>query len=259
MSQQAVVRTKEKVRLIKKSGRITAAALKKTLASVTAGITLTELDRMAEEEIVRLGGQASFKTVPGYYFATCLTINNEVVHGLPRPIKLQLGDILSIDVGAVYQGWHTDAAWSVVVDEGTAGNRYQKERQFLEVGEKTLWSAIRHAVAGQRIGDISAAIQRGIESEGFSVVKSLSGHGVGRTAHEEPEIPEYGQSGTGPKLKAGMVLAIEVIYTQGSGELFKKEDGWTLASVEGGRGGLFEMSVIVGRKKPEIITDWRGV
>ena len=257
------VRNEVELKLIRKSGEITAGAMRKTLESVRPGITLVELDRIAEDEILRLGGGSSFKSVPGYYWTTCLTINDEVVHGIPRPIKLKKGDILGVDLGAVYQGWHTDSAWSVVVggsrpEDGQSLVEEEKGK-FLKVGEKVLWQAISYAVEGNQIGDISSAIQNGVEGSGFSVVKSLSGHGVGRSAHEEPEIPEYGKAKTGIKLCAGMVLAIEVIYTQGKGEVFEKEDSWTIASKDHSLGGLFEMSVVVGKKKGEVITDWRKV
>lgn len=246
-------RTEKELESVRRSGWITAAALKKIIESVRPGISLVELDRIGEEEIKRLGGQSSFKTVPGYFWTTCLTLNEEVVHGLPRQIKLQEGDVLGIDLGAVYQGWHTDAAWSVLVQ-----NQEEKKR-FLKVGERTLWESIGKAVEGNRIGDISATIQAGIERAGFSVVKSLAGHGVGRSAHEEPEIPEFGKVGQGRILKKGMTLAIEVIYTEGNGEVITREDGWTIAAADRHLGGLFEMTVIVGKEQPEIITDWRKV
>lgn len=249
-----LVRSAQELDLMRKSGLISAKALKKVLSSVRPGINLEELDRIAEDEILRLGGQASFKTVSGYNFTTCLTVNDEVVHGLPRPIKLKTGDILSVDLGAVYEGWHTDVAWSVVVGEG---NAEAGKKKFLEVGEKTLWEAIGKAVEGKRIGDISSTIQKGVEKEGYSIVKSLTGHGVGRKAHEEPEIPGFGQAGAGIKLKKGMTIAIEVIYTTGSGKVRELGDGWTIASLDKSLGGLFEMSVIVGKKGAEVLTDWR--
>lgn len=252
------VRNKEELRLMRKSGEITAKALKKVLENVQVGRTLAELDKIAEEEILRLGGEASFKTVPGYFWTTCLTVNDEVVHGIPRRMTLQAGDVLSVDLGAVYPpgGWHTDAAWSVVVG---SGKPELEKKRFLEVGEKTLWKAIGQAVAGNKIGDISAVIQEGVEGAGYSVVKSLAGHGVGQSPHERPDVPTFGQPGTGLTLREGMTIAIEVIYTAGEGEVWEKEDGWTIATKDGSLGGLFEMSMIVGRKKPEVLTDWRKV
>lgn len=256
----------KKLDLMRKSGWITAKALKKVILAAKPGISLIELEKIAEDEIKKLGGKPSFKSVPGYFWTTCLTVNDEVVHGIPREIILKEGDILGIDLGAVYQGWHTDAAWSVIVKNQKENLlrrskiKDQKEKQqFLEIGEKTLWAALNKALVGNMIGDISGAIQQRIEGAGYSVVKSLAGHGVGRSPHEEPEIPEFGQAGTGPKICQGMTLAIEVIYAKGGGEVYEKEDCWTIATLDGSLGGLFEMSVIIGEKGPEVITDWRKV
>lgn len=249
-----LLRTIEEIANLKISGEITAKALKKTIEQAKVGMSLIELDKIAEDEILRLGGQASFKTVPGYFWTTCLTINDEVVHGIPRDIKINDGDVLNIDLGAVYKGWHTDSAWTIIV-----GNSTPDKKRFLAVGEEALWKSIGQAEDGNQIGDISSTIQQVVEGAGYSVVKSLTGHGVGRKPHEDPAIPEYGQPKTGVFLKAGMSLAIEVIYTQGKGDLYRKEDMWTLASVDKSLGGLFEMSIIVNKGKAEVLTDWRKV
>jgi methionyl aminopeptidase len=249
------IRTEEELDLMRKSGQITAKALKKVLQNVKPGVSLVELDQIADDEMRRLGAGASFKTVPGYYWATCLTVNDEVVHGIPRDIILKEGDLLGVDLGAVYKGWHTDAAWSVLV-----GKQEDKEKlRFLRVGEEALWKAVGQAVQGRQIGDISAAIQETIEGAGYSVVKSLAGHGVGRQPHEEPEVPTYGKKGAGQGLQAGMTIAIEAIYAQGKGDVYEKDDGWTIATWDKSLGGLFEMSVIVNKGKAEVLTDWRKV
>lgn len=257
-----LIKTEKELIYLRKSGIITAKTLKKVIESAKNGVTLLELDKIAEGIIKKNGGDASFKTVPGYNFTTCLTLNYEIVHGLPRDIKLQSGDILSIDVGAVFPpvgGWHTDAAWTVIVGSEKRDMGSEKKR-FLEIGEKTLWKAVAQANEGKRIGDISASIQQGIELAGYNVVKSLSGHGIGINHHEKPEIPTFGKIRTGLKLKRGMTLAIEVIYTAGSGDVYEDQsDGWTVVSSDNSLGGLFEMSVIVGKKGPEILTDWRKV
>jgi len=261
-NKNVLVKTEKELDLMRESGRMTALALQKVIRQVKPGVTLAALDVIAREEIERLGGGSSFKSVPGYFWTTCLTVNDEVVHGIPRQIVLKEGDTIGIDLGAVYlaiNGWHTDAAWSLIVPGGGIKEDLVKKRRFLKVGEDTLWLAVSQAVAGKRIGDISSTIQRGVEKAGYSVVKSLAGHGVGRSGHEEPEIPTFGREGTGMVLEEGMTLAIEVIYTAGNGTVFEKEDGWTIATVDKEIGGLFEMSVIVGKNKPEIITDWRKV
>lgn len=247
-----VEKTAEEINCLKMSGRITALALKKTIEEAKVGVSLIELNKIAEDEILKLGGKPSFKTVPGYFWATCLTVNEEVVHGVPRDIRLNDGDVLNIDLGVVYKGWHTDSAWTVII-----GNGNPKKKRFLAVGEETLWKTIAKAKTGNQIGDLSATIQENIEDAGYSVVKSLAGHGVGKKPHEDPVIPGYGQRKTGMHLKSGMSLAIEVIYTAGKGNIYQKDDYWTLASVDNSLGGLFEMSVIVGKQKPEVLTDWR--
>lgn len=248
------VRNIEEMANLKISGQITAKALKKAIESAKVGMSLIELDKIAEEEILRLGGQSSFKTVPGYFWTTCLTLNEEVVHGIPRDIKINDGDVLNIDLGAIYKGWHTDAAWTIVV-----GNSSPEKKRFLSIGEETLWKSINQAKDGNQIGDISSTIQQSIEGAGYSVVKSLTGHGIGREPHEEPAIPEFGRPKTGLFLKSGMSLAIEIIYTQGKGDLYQKEDNWTLASVDKSIGGLFEMSVLINQGKADVLTDWRKV
>lgn len=233
------------------SGRMSAKAMKKVLSFVKEGVTLQELDKIAEEEIKSLGGSSSFKTEKGYHWTTCLTINNEVVHGIPRDIKLKKGDKLSIDLGAIFKGWHTDTSWSVIV-EGEA-------TPFLKVGEQALWKGIKKAVAGGRVGDISEAIQTTIEGSGYKVVRALVGHGVGRSLHEDPEIPGIGVAGTGPILVEGQTVAVEAIYTERTREIKVANDGWTVLSSDGSLGGLFEMTVLIGKKKSEVLTDWRKV
>lgn len=232
--------------LMRKSGQIAASALKKTLESVEVGVSGLDLDKIAREEIYRLGGELSYKTVPGYQFATCVTVNEQVVHGIPTDRKLEVGDLVSIDLAVEYRGWHTDCAWSIMI-----GN--QKER-FLKTGEEALRDGIVQAVDGNRVGDISSAIQTKVEDAGYSVVRALVGHGIGKKLHEEPEIPGYGQKGTGMILKSGMALAIEVIYAKGTPEVVLQEDGWTYAAADKSWGGLFEMTVIVGKEKAEILT-----
>lgn len=246
------VRTKDELSKMRASGRISAKALKKALGMIKSKVSIGEIEKTVMNEISSFGAKASFKSVPGYDFATCITINDEVVHGLPnRDITLKKGDKVSIDLGALYRGWHTDCAWSVLVDD--------KQSVFLRVGEEALWKGIAQAIDGNRIGDISAAIQETIEGAGYKVVHSLVGHGVGEELHQDPEVPGFGERGTGMVLKEGMTLAIETIYTERTHEVVQDDDGWTIRSEDGSLGGLFEMSIIVGKKKAEILTDWRRV
>lgn len=239
-------RTSVELDLMRKSGKISALALKKALEASKPGVSLIEIDKIAEAEILKLGGDISFKKEPGYNWATCLTVNSEVVHGIPRDIKLNVGDVFSIDVGAIYKGWHTDTAWSKVVGK--------ENNEFLKIGEKALWAGIDKAIDGNRVGDVAEAIQNIVEGGGYKIVRSLVGHGVGKKLHEDPEVPGFGTKGTGPMLKEGMTIAIEVIYTSGNGEVEHSNDGWTIISSDNSTGGLFEMSVIVGKKTAEVLT-----
>lgn len=242
-------RRSDDLKLMRKSGQISAYALKKVLKSIKPGVNLLDLDSIAEEEILKRGALPSFKTVDGYKWTTCLCVNDELVHGIPRDLVLKMGDIVSVDVGAFFKGWHTDTAWSVVVGRDT--------NNFLKVGEEALWKAIKQAVEGNFIGDISHEIQSTVEGAGFSVSRNLIGHGVGRALHEVPDVPGIGQKGMGLQLQEGMTLAIEVIYAEKSSDVNLAKDGWTYEIADGSNGGLFEMSVVVGKEKAEVLTDFR--
>ena len=245
-----MVRNRYELKLMRESGRVASLALKKALQEVKVGISGLELDKIVEKEIYRLGGDLSYKSVPGYKFATCITINEQVVHGIPTERKLVDGDLVSIDLAVEFRGWHTDCAWSVLVGKGKEGDKVE----FLKIGEEALWDGIAQAVAGKKVGDISHAIQSKVEGGGYRVVRSLVGHGVGKTLHEKPEIPGYGTAGTGVILKEGMALAIEVIYAKGSSEVVLGSDGWTYSTADKSWGGLFEITVIAGEREAEVLT-----
>ncbi|MDD5415582.1 MAG: type I methionyl aminopeptidase [Candidatus Daviesbacteria bacterium] len=247
-------------KLMRQSGLIASKALKAALGKVKLGATGFEVDKIVEKEIYAQGGDLSYKTVPGYKYATCITVNEGVVHGIPTDRKFVDGDLVSIDLAVMYKGWHTDCAWSVLVSGQETENKEQLEKtKFLKIGEAALWDGIVQAVDGNRVGDISAAIQARIEGAGYSVVRSLVGHGVGRSLHEDPKIPGFGAKGKGVGLESGMTLAIEVIFTSGSPELVLGSDRWTYYTADRSWGGLFEMTVIVGKGKAEVLTDWRKV
>jgi methionyl aminopeptidase len=246
------LRNAYELKLMRESGKISALALKRALESAKLGVKEIEVDKEAEKAIYKAGGDLSYKTVPGYDFATCVTVNEQVVHGIPTDREIEEGDLVSVDLAASYKGWHTDTAWTVMVGKGDA-----EKKKFLQTGEDALWKGVKQAVAGNRIGDIGAAIQSRVEGAGYSVVKSLVGHGVGRELHEDPEVPGYGKKGTGVLLKEGMTLAIEVIYNQGSEDVILGSDGWTFLTADGSLAALFEMTVVVGKEKAEVLTDWR--
>lgn len=244
--------------LMRKSGEIAAKALKRSLEVAKVGVSGLKVDEVTQREIYKLGGDLSYKTVPGYKYATCITVNDEVVHGVPTARKFVVGDLVSVDLAVMYKGWHTDCAWSILVGESVDQSAdVMEKKKFLKVGEEALRDGISQAVDGNRVGNISAAIQKRVEGAGYSVVRSLVGHGVGKSLHEDPQIPGVGSAGTGMMLRDGMSLAIEVIYTKGNYELVLDGDGWTFRTVDGSWGGLFEMTVIVGKNKAEVLTDWQ--
>ncbi|OGD92520.1 type I methionyl aminopeptidase [Candidatus Curtissbacteria bacterium RIFCSPHIGHO2_01_FULL_41_44] len=246
-----VVKTDREINLMKISGKITALALKKVLEQARPGVSCDGLDQIAKHQMEISRAQPSFMTVDGYKWTICTTVNQQVVHGVPTAKELQDGDILGIDVGASYRGFHTDMAKTVAV-----GNVSKSTQKFLEIGHLTLKKAISQAVIDNRIGDISSTIQGNIEGEGFSVVKSLTGHGIGRQLHEEPLVPGFGKKGSGPKIVENMVLAIEVIYAQGSSEVRLERDGWTISTKDGSLAGLYEQTVAVTRNGPIVLTPY---
>ncbi len=224
--------------------------MKKVLDNIKPGVSQLELEELAASQIQKSGAAPSFKTVPGYNWATCITVNDEVVHGIPKDYKLQEGDIVGIDLGVFWQGFHTDAAWTIQV-----GNKKDpRKEKFLQVGEKALNKAIGQAQVGNRVGNISASIQDTVEEAGFSVVRALVGHGVGRRLHEEPEVPGFITDNPSPTLKEGMTLAIEVIYAMGSPEVAKSDDNWTIVTRDGSLAGLFEATVAITESGPIVLT-----
>lgn len=236
---------------MKISGKITALTLQKLLGEVRPGVACIDLDKIAKEQIIKQQGSPSFVTVDNYQWTICTNLNEQVVHGIPTSRKVKDGDILKIDIGAIYQGFHSDMAISIGI-----GQISQSALRFLEVGKKTLQKAISCAKIGNTIGDISAAIQENIEGASYSPVKSLTGHGIGRRLHEDPMIPGFGQKATGPKIRQGMTLAIEVIYAQGSGEVYLEKDGWTISTRDGSLAGLFEQTIAVTKNGPIVLTPY---
>lgn len=248
-------RNSYELKLMRKSGGIAGAALKKALEAAQSGISGLELDKIARDKIINLGGDLSYKSVPNYKYATCVTVNEQVVHGIPTERKFLEGDLVSVDLAVEYRGWHTDCAWTVLVRDQGIGDRGQEEKiKFLKIGEQALWDGIAQAVDGNRVGNISNAIQTRVEGAGYSVVRSLVGHGVGKSLHEDPEIPGYGDKGKGMVLTTGMTLAIEVIYAMGRYEVILESDGWTYSTQDKSLSGLFEMTVVVGKKEAEVLT-----
>lgn len=247
-----VKKSPQEVELMRAGGKITAQVLQKILATARPGVTLLELEGLAVKETSRLGASPAFKRVEGYQFATCLNVNEGIVHGIPTKRVLVDGDLLSVDFGVYYKGFNTDASWTVYV--GDERNAPAKKLRLLRAGELALDRAIGQARAGNHIRDISAAMQEVLERDGYAPVNSLVGHGVGKDLHEDPQIPCLVIGGKGPEIVEGMTLAIEVIYTEGNPELEVADDGWTIRTCDGSLSGLFEHSIAVTKDGPIILT-----
>ena len=237
------------------AGKVAARILKKLVAASLPGTSTLQLNTIAESEIKKAGMKAGFKTVEDYKYAICVTPNNQVVHGLPTSYKLQRADLLSIDLGVMNEGLHTDVATSFEVkNKGDKGPVNLDNAHFLEEGKKTLEKAIKLVKDGRRVGDISSLISKEITGHGFSIVKELTGHGVGYTLHEDPLIPGFGRKGTGPVLREGMTVAVEVIYNQGNGKVALLPDNWTIVSQDGSLAAVFEHTMLVTKKGPVVLT-----
>ena len=221
---------------------------------VRAGVTTSELDRLAEEFIRSQGGRPSFKGYRGFPASICSSVNDQVVHGIPGPRELKDGDIVGIDVGVELEGYHGDAAWTFPVGEVS-----DEAKRLLQVTREALAMGIAQARPGGRIGDISHAVQSHVEAAGFSVVRELVGHGIGREMHEEPQVPNYGPPGRGPRLMVGQVLAIEPMVNIGGAEVVTGSDGWTIATRDGSLSAHFEHTVAVGATGPVILSDPDGL
>ncbi|KKR33641.1 MAG: Methionine aminopeptidase [Candidatus Gottesmanbacteria bacterium GW2011_GWA2_41_12] len=242
-------KTDEEIEIMQKGGKILKDVLDLLVREAKPGVTLLSLDTLAETEIRKRGAEPSFSKIPGYRWTTCLCLNDVVVHGIPTDYKLKAGDVLGIDVGVYLQGFHTDTSWSIIVGDETGSRKENQEKfKFLKKGEEALFKALKEVKPGKRTWDISKVIQDTVEEGGYSVVRSLVGHGVGRDLHEDPEIPgfiKHAKSKT-PEIKEGMVIAVEVIYNLGSPEvIYNTNDGWTISTIDGKISGLFEKTVAV--------------
>lgn len=232
-----------------RAGQIAAAAMKEVAEHIKKGVKTSDLDKIADDTIRKLGAESSFKKVSGYRHTTCLTPNELVVHGIPGYSVLNEGDIIGVDLGVYYEGFHADTAWTFPV-----GKIGKEKESFLLTGENSLEQAIKKVKIGNRIGDISSTIQSNIEREGYSVVREFAGHGIGKNLHEDPLIPGIGKTGTGEVIAEGMALAIEVIYNFGKPKIIFLPDGWSVATADNLPSGLFEQSVVATKNGPLVLT-----
>ncbi|HSX31332.1 MAG TPA: type I methionyl aminopeptidase [Candidatus Saccharimonadales bacterium] len=245
-------KTDDELDAMRRSGRILATVLQTIKQKVRAGMTPRDISAVAARELDRLGGKPAFKGFEGYPDIICISTNNEVQHSIPNNRPFRVGDIVNFDFGVVVEGMITDGGISVCI--GGLAKADDDGKRLLEGTERALYAGIDLVRDGTRVGDISAAIQAVLESYGLGIVRELVGHGVGYSLHEDPEIPNYGQKGTGPTLKAGMTIAIEPITTLGSPRIFQAHDGWTLLTQDGSRSAQFEHTVLVTRAGHEILT-----
>jgi methionyl aminopeptidase len=239
----------QEIEAMAKAGEVVAACLELLHEHVRPGITTGELDELADEFIRAHGGVPTFTGYRGYPAAICASPNSMIVHGIPGPYELKDGDILSVDVGVTLNGFVGDSAWTFPVGEISP-----EAERLLEVCEAALDAAIEHAQLGNRLSDISHAVQAVVEENGFSVVRALVGHGVGRSMHEDPQVPNYGPPGRGPQLQEGMTLALEPMITAGSAEVVLHDDGWSISTPDDSLAAHFEHTVAITAAGPRILT-----
>lgn len=244
-----ILKESQEIEKIRASNVIVAEVLGELKERVKPGVTTIELDRYAEELARKRNAKPAFKGYRGYPFSLCTSVNSEVVHGLPSKKVLVAGDILSLDFGVNYKGYYGDAAVTVPVGDVPEG-----ASRLIRVTERGLYDGIREARAGNRLGDISAAVQECVESAGFSVVRDFVGHGIGKNLHEDPQIPNYGVKGRGIELKVGMVLAIEPMVNEGTYRVKVLEDGWTVVTEDVKLSAHFEHSIVITEHGPEILS-----
>lgn len=234
---------------MREAGKIVARVLEELSKHSNIGQTTRKLDKIAHQIIKEEKAEPAFLGYRGFPNSVCTSVNEQVVHGIPSDRKLLKGDLLSLDVGVKYQGYYADAAVTLAIGEAD-----RQAQNLLKVGRQALYDAIEQAVIGKRLYDVSAAIQRRAESHGYSVVRDFVGHGIGQKMHEDPQIPNYGEPGTGPLLKEGMVLALEPMVNQGKSDVKILKDGWTVVTSDGKFSAHFEHTVAVTKDGPNILT-----
>lgn len=249
-----VLKTQAEIALMRESGRILAKARRLASEHALPGVTTGELDEIIHEVIKSEGATPSFLNYQGsgpspFPKSSCLSVNEEVVHGIPGTRKLAAGDIIGIDIGVYKDGFHTDSAWTFPV-----GDVSEETKLLLRVTREAMEKGIEKAKPGARIGDIAAAIEKHVESFKFGIVRELVGHGIGRSLHEEPSVPNFGRPGTGPKIKEGMTFCIEPMVNLGTWKVKTLSDGWTMVSADGRYSAHFEHTVAITKNGAEILT-----
>ena len=246
-----VIKTPEQIEEMAVAGEIQARCLRMLRSKCRPGVSTAELDATAQRFIASQGAEPSFLGYRGFPGSICASPNSMVVHGIPGPAKLRRGDVVSIDVGVTKDGWVADAAITVGIGEVSA-----EARRLLATTEAALHAGVEQMRPGNHLGDVSHAIQRRVEIEGFAIIRSLVGHGVGREMHEDPQVPNFGDPGRGPELEPGMVLAIEPMVNAGGPAIRMGDDGWAVYSADGSLAAHFEFTVAVTEDGPRILTPW---
>lgn len=245
-----VLKTGRELSIMREACRISAGALKRAGMAVEPGVTTAQLDKLAEDYILSQGATPNFKNYNGYPATACISVNNEVIHGIPsRKCKLKQGDIVSIDLGACFEGYHGDNAATFA-----CGDISPEAKRLMDITEQSLYKGIAAAVPGGRIGDISSAVQSFVEQNGYSVVRDFVGHGIGTSLHEAPEVPNFGTAGRGIRLMPGMTLAIEPMVNAGGWGVRILPDGWTVLTKDGSLSAHFEHTVVITNDGPKIMT-----
>lgn len=243
------IKTEREIELLRIAGEITGSTHLYLIPFIQPGVTTAELDKLAFDYIVGRGATPSFKGYDGYPGSVCTSVNDEVVHGIPSNRKLKNGDIISIDIGACYKGYHGDSAWTYPV-----GKIDDSKKKLLQYTEEALFAGLDVIKEGARIGDIGYAVSEVANKHHLGVVKELVGHGVGSCVHESPDVPNYGKKNTGPILKEGMVIAVEPMLNLGSAHIFLEDDDWTIVTADGKPSAHFEHTVLVTKDGYQILT-----
>ena len=251
------IKSKKEIELMREAGRVTALTHKAIGDAIKPGMTTADIDRIAEETMKKYGAISAEKGydpgirgVPPYPASTCISINDEVIHGVPSSKRvIKDGDIVSVDLVALKNGYNGDAARTFLV-----GNVSEEAKRLVEVTKQAFFEGIKYAKKGNRIGDVSHAIGEYVKSQGYSVVREFEGHGIGKDMHEEPEIPNYGKAGRGIRLEPGMTLAIEPMVIQGKPDIWELEDGWTIVTQDGSLAAHYENTILITENEPELLT-----
>ncbi len=250
-----IYKTNAEIELMRESALLVSATLTEVANFLKPGITTLQVDKLADDFLRDHKAIPSFKNYHGYPFATCISVNDAVVHGFPSNNVLKEGDVVSVDIGAFKNGFHGDHAYTFLI-----GNGPDEVKQLLKITKQSLYIGIEKAVAGNRVGDISFAIQDYTERQhGYGVVRELVGHGLGKQMHEEPQVPNYGRRGTGPKMKEGMVIAIEPMINLGTKDVYTEEDGWTIRTKDGKPSAHFEHDVCVRKGKADVLSSFTEI